>query len=70
MKTKEILKYNDRNFLTDLKSVRTLVVMTKDTGTIFEIRKKELIKTAENRQIYYQISTNIFQNKRKVMVVY
>ena len=66
---KEIKKYNDKNFIADLKKVRDVLVYAQSSGTMFKVSKKEVMKEAAVGKIDYYISDKIFVVKRNAMVI-
>lgn len=66
---KEIKKYNDENFIADLKRVRDVLVYAQNSGTMFKVCKREVMKEAAIGKIDYYISDKIFVRKRDVMVI-
>jgi len=69
MSIKKIKQFNDQKFLDDLKRVRDVMVMPKQSNVYLHISKKELMREAAEAKIIYYISDHIFKVKRDVMVL-
>lgn len=69
MNTKLILQNNTAQFLTDIKSVRNVLVIPKSTKSLFLVSKKEVFKEAESIRINYYTTDSVFMNKRITMVI-
>lgn len=70
MSIKKIKQHNPQSFLDDLKRVREVMVYAENTNGYYQIKKKDLLKDAENTPIAYYITNSIFIAKRDVMVVF
>lgn len=68
MKTKKILQHNNKRFLTDLKKATQIMVLV--SGCYLSIRKGELTEEAEETEINYYMTDEIFKIRRLVMVLY
>jgi hypothetical protein len=67
--TKLIKKYNAAQFLTDIKSVREVMVWVQETGTYLQVKKRDVRKRAEEGTIKYRMTDEIFKVKRITMVI-
>lgn len=68
MKKIEILKYNDRRFLDDIKRVRDVGILT-ERGCFLKVKKKDVFRMAEYTKIDYTISDKIYVVTRDVMII-
>lgn len=69
MSKKQILKYNSRQFLIDIKRVSEVMIHSDKTMGTFKIRKLDVLKQAEETEIKYYITDKIFVSKRDSMVI-
>lgn len=69
MKVKEIKKYNDEQFLKDIKSVRDILVYMPGSHCFLRVLKKDVLKEAETGKIRYTLDDTIFKVKRFAMVI-
>lgn len=67
---KKMRQNNADEFLIDLKSVREVVVWCEKTKDYFKIRKSEILRSAQTKEIRYYITDTIFKVKRISMVIY
>lgn len=67
---KEIKKHNSEQFLKDIKSVREVMVYVGTTGAHFEIKKRDVMKEAQTKNICYYLTDKIFVVKRNVMIIH
>lgn len=65
----EILKYNDRRFLDDIKRVRDVGMLTEH-GHFLRVNKKDVLRMSEYTKIDYTISDEIYAVTRDVMIVH
>lgn len=70
MNTARILHHNNEKFLEDIKSVRNILVWTEYTESYFEVKKKDVLKLAAQKTIYYSMDEGeIYIAKRLVMII-
>jgi len=69
MGIKEIKKYNDQQFLDDLKIATSVMVYASITGTYLSVMKKEVFSEARNSRVRYYMTDKVFTVKRTVMVI-
>jgi hypothetical protein len=56
-------------FLYDLKLCREVMIWVPKTGVYIKIRKSEILKYAESKSIKYEVTSEIFVQKRRSMVI-
>lgn len=69
MKTKKIKQHNDSQFLIDIKSVKDVLVYAQSSRIFLKVLKKDVLKEAEDVEIQYYLTDEIFVRKRIVMVI-
>jgi len=69
MNIKKIKENNSEQFLSDIKSVREVMVYMPKSNCYFKLLKREVLKEAETGKIEYRMTDEIFVVRRMVMVV-
>ncbi|MGL4806824.1 MAG: hypothetical protein ACRC26_10815, partial [Bacteroidales bacterium] len=69
MNIKKIKIHNSQTFLDDIKRVREIMCFSQYTNAFFQLKKKDVLKHAQNAEIKYYITDDIFMVKRDVMVL-
>lgn len=64
-----MLRFNDKKFLSDLKSVRDVMVFAQATRTFLPTKKLDVRNQAKRDKIKYYMTDEIFVSKRMVMVI-
>ena len=69
MSVKKIKLKNSNQFITDIKSVREVMVYVPKSNCYFKLLKRQVMKEAESEYIDYYLTDKIFVVKRMTMVV-
>lgn len=70
MNTENILKFNDRQFIKDIKAVKDVMVVANKSNAYLHVPKNEVLKEAESEHIHYYITDSVFIVKRDVMIIF
>ena len=70
MSAKKIRENNSQTFVDDIKRVRDVLISPRDTSGYFKVTKKEVRKMAEDYEIKYYVTNEIFVVERDVMVIF
>lgn len=65
----EKAEYLNALFLSDLKTVRDVMIYAQSTNSFFRTTKLEARQEAKSQKIKYYIIDGVFKNKRKVIVI-
>lgn len=67
--TKNILKFNDKTFLRDLKKYRSIVTYSSATGCFLEVNKRQVRKMASTMKVHYYLTDELYVVKRTSLVI-
>ena len=65
----QIKKHNKEEFLTDIKRVSDVLVYAGATSAFLKTTKGCVLRCAEEQEITYYITDELFLRKREVMVI-
>lgn len=66
---KQILKFNDKQLLIDLKAVSQVFTATEDTNEFFRTRKMDVRRAAKRSRIVYTLKSIHKNNDKKSMII-
>lgn len=66
---KKVREINGQQFIDDFKRLHTIVAWCANTGTTFAVQRWEVWEAAKSTKLLYITSTDVYKNRREVIVI-